>query len=221
MLHHWSALGAAQCPEPAEDTVQWNWRRTSDGSVTAVGQSASVFLIIYCWQCFIVLTFISIIRSTFSPMSDYYLIEFRSAHWSFIDTSESPIVNWVLFFLEKQPTRLRGGVYICTAAELHAHMHSPACGHSANFKVRCVHGPGAKTICQGAYQSLSTSREAVTGNSLGGKWASETHLQTSPSSSWFSSSAQRSGFPSLQTDLLNQCIVIPPTVKRFSTPTRK
>lgn len=51
---------------------------------------------------------------------------------------------------------------------LHSHMHSAVSGQSANFKVQCVHRPGAKTICQGADHSLSTGRRAVTGNSIEG-----------------------------------------------------
>lgn len=154
-------------------------------------------------------------RSTCSLLACVLIIWYTlDLHTKSVLTSES---HTLLFdYVFKKPARLFAeylSALLLNFTRLHSHMHSPV--HLQN-SMRAQ--AGSQTICQGADHSVSTGRRAVTGNSLEGKWASETHLQTSSSSSWFSSTAERSRIPQSSDSSPKPMQSYSSPVRRFSTP---
>lgn len=150
----------------------------------------------------------------------HYLMHFGFAHHICVDIK---VTHCYLMRFLKSPNLSRLCVEYQPApllnfTRLRSHMLSPVSGHGANFKVGCVHRPEAKTICQWAHHSLSTGRRAVTGNSLEGKQASETHSSDFFQLVLIQRLSWEVRIPPVLRQLLDQCKVIPPPVKRFSTP---
>ena len=77
--------------------------------------------------------------------------------------------------------------------------HTKRGGSHANSKVQCMRGPVAKTICQGAILLCRRSEELWQEIALRVTTQAKHIFQTSSSSSWFSSSTQRSGFHRAET----------------------